>query len=195
MGVAEKLKSLSRDFCERSGVWAEKAYLGATAILGAKNVLPALSEGRMTQDAICDTIGMFLFFGSSFCYPKVKDDPRYLQLAGLCTMFASSAVAAGQWSGDLSDPKFLTHAGSMLPTFFGGLMFLFKKPGFGALPELASRPLHFVAGAQQNWDLGQMAFATLCAVGDLGVAMFDPRIKKFFKEKILREPAPAPQIP
>jgi hypothetical protein len=194
MGVAKKLKSLTRHFCDHSGVWAEKAYLGATAILGAKNVLPALSEGRMTQDAICDTIGMFLFFGSSLCYPKVKDNPKYLQLAGLCTMLASSAVAMGQWNGDLSDPKFLTHAGSMLPTFFGGLMFLFKKPGAGALPEMASRPLHFIAGAQQG-DYGQMLFAFLCAVGDSGVAMLDSKVNKFVRGKILGEPAPAPQVP
>ncbi|HQX26460.1 MAG TPA: hypothetical protein PKX38_00825 [Alphaproteobacteria bacterium] len=194
MGVAKTLKSITRDFCDRSGVWASRAYLGATAILGVKNVLPALSEGRMSQDAICDTIGMLLFFGSSLCYPKVKDDPRYLQLAGLCTIFASSAVAAGQWNGDWSDPKFLTHAGSMVPTFLGGLMFLFNKPGFGALPELASRPLHFIAGVQQK-DPGQMLFAVLCMIGDSGVAMLDPRIKNFVKEKILGEQAPAAQIP
>ncbi len=188
MSVKNKLKSLTQNFCENSGYYASRAYAAATAWLLVKGTVVPVTEHHFdlqtlnNQANICDITSALLFFGSSYCYHRAQDDPKFWQYAGPFVAAAGVTLVAGGWRGDASDMSFWLQAASMAPTIFAGICFTFNKRGLGAFPELASRVPHAIAGVMQA-DPGQIFFAAACMTGDAAVLVSDPKVKEKIMER------------
>lgn len=78
----------------------------------------------------------------------------------------------------------------MAPTILGGVCLTIGKNGWGAFPEFLSRIPHGLAGVMQG-NIGQILFASACAVGDAAVVVSDKTLNAAIM-KATDPNAPAP---